>query len=162
MKNYFLSLFVLILTFSSCEENEVKNDSQDANQSSAIAKIQNGKIVFTDQEALISEIENNLRKVNSMDSELVDLKIDYSEAIDNPKVEVIQLIASNFDRTVKISYLVEVDNNQFKLANGESSVVTCTGCREGCNPKRDANGDGYCTKCTGTGDYKVCTKTESI
>lgn len=42
-----------------------------------------------------------------------------------------------------------------KISDG--STVVCVGCKEGCEPRRDDNGDGICTPCEGD-----CEKTESL
>ncbi len=41
----------------------------------------------------------------------------------------------------------------------EGSTLTCTGCRRGCSPRRESNGDGYCTDCQISNSN--CTKTET-
>ena len=43
---------------------------------------------------------------------------------------------------------------------GGGSTLTCTGCRRGCSPRRESNGDGYCTDCKITNSS--CKKTEEL
>lgn len=42
----------------------------------------------------------------------------------------------------------------------DGTEVTCTGCADGCSPRRKGNGDGYCTNCN-TPSVE-CTKSETL
>ena len=51
-------------------------------------------------------------------------------------------------------------NGSTQMSRG-GTTVTCTGCSAGCNPRRDGNGDGYCTACAPTTGH-TCKKTETL
>lgn len=159
MKNLFLIIIALtFISFQSCENNEVSDDSK-TNQSKIIAKKQDGKIIFLDKDNIISKMESELKRTNKIETKLTNLEIEYSSAVDNDTVEIIQVIGSNSDNSIKISYMVQESSNSYKL-NGNPPILSCIGCTDGCSPRRKSNGDGYCTKCNG--NYRSCTKTETI
>ena len=55
--------------------------------------------------------------------------------------------------------LILNEMNRSFVFDQELSDVACTGCRRGCNPRREPNGDGYCTDCKITNSN--CSKTET-
>lgn len=52
------------------------------------------------------------------------------------------------------------DSNRLMVYFGLGSSVTCNGCRRGCNPRKDSNGDGYCTECKIANSS--CSKSETL
>ena len=147
-------LFSLTLTFFSCNKNDY---SVDVLNKVEIAKLENNNFIILKEKDLISKIENTqIAKKSKI--KITDLYIDVSEAIGDENLEITQLIASNSDGSIKIGYLLEQKNTSFYVSATASTLV-CEGCRRGCSPRREPNGDGYCTECKGK--YKTCTKTES-
>ena len=160
MKNSILLLFLVLIGLYSCQEPN--NDNLTSVTNSIIAsKTENSKIVFVNETELKNKLEKDLKLREIADIKINKLYIDYSTAIDNEKIEIVQLIATNSEGNITIGYLLDENNGQFSFREDPiSSVVKCEGCRDGCSPRRKENGDGYCTKCVG--DYQKCTKTETI
>ncbi|WP_430409988.1 hypothetical protein [Kordia sp.] len=153
-----LTLFtVTLLSICACTNDKKKENLADI-RTIEIAKLNDGKIVFTDKKELIINIENSLKKIKKLSVELTDLNIEYSKAIDNEKVDIIQLIGKNNDGSIKVSYPLEKVNETFRIIS-IGSIVVCKGCAVGCNPKRKENGDGYCTECNYS-DAINCEKAE--
>lgn len=67
-------------------------------------------------------------------------------------------ISNKSDEDVSIGLDLIVSTNGDVVLKSGSSVV-CVGCRRGCSPKRDSEGDGYCTDCKINNSN--CTKTET-
>ena len=153
MKKLLLSLIVLFLLVSCNKDDEnslLKNNTE-------IAKLVNGDIIISNKSDIISKIEN-IEKQKKSDFKISKIYIDISKADDNDKINMTQLIATNNDGSTKIAYLLKkIDNNYF--IDETVSRLECTGCRRGCNPRRDSNGDGWCTDCKITNSN--CTKTET-
>lgn len=147
-------LFSLIFTFFSCNNNE---DSVDALNNVEVVKLENNNFVVQKEKDIISKIENT-PIAKRLKIKITDLYIDVSRAVGDENIEITQLIASNNDGSIKIGYLLEQKNGSFYI-NETASTLVCTGCRRGCSSRREPNGDGYCTACSG--NYKTCTKTES-
>lgn len=70
-------------------------------------------------------------------------------------------VSTSSNHQFKVSFILEEEPqaNQYRETG---SSCTCSGCADGCNPKRHGNGDCYCTTCTFVGSGVNCTKTESI
>lgn len=161
-KVFGLVLSVVVLFLHSCGNNEKKENTENSaknSQSTVIAKMEGNKIVFTNKEKLILQLESALVTSKKLDVKVMNLTIDYSKAIDNDIIDIIQLIGSNDDSSVQISYQLEKTNNEFRIVS-KSSTLVCEGCRSGCSPRRKTNGDGYCTKCDYSSASK-CVKTET-
>ena len=144
----------MVLLYS-CGYSEVKE-----NQTAVIAKMQEDEVVFTNSKELIAQLESELKKTKELDIKITNVAIDYSKAVDDEKVAIIQLIGSNDDSSVQISYHLKKVNDEFSIVS-KSSTLVCEGCRSGCSPRRKTNGDGYCTKCDYSGASK-CVKTETV
>jgi hypothetical protein len=153
MKKSLLSLIILFLLFSCNKDDEnslLTNNTE-------IAKIVGGDIIISNKSDIISKIEN-VEKQKKSDFKISKVYIDISKADDNDKIIMTQLIATNNDGSTKIAYLLKkIDNNYF--IDETASKLECTGCRRGCNPRRDIDGDGWCTDCKITNSN--CTKTET-
>jgi hypothetical protein len=108
---------------------------------------------------LIAQLESTLVTSKKIDVKVTDLTIDYSKAIDDDTKDIIQLVGSNEDGSVQISYQLNKGTEGFCIIS-KSSTLVCEGCRSGCSPRRKANGDGYYTKCDYSGASK-CVKTET-
>lgn len=157
MKKLFVLLTVTLLSICACTNDKKKENLIDI-RTMEIAKMIDGKIVFTDKKGLIINIENSLKNFKKLSVVLTDLNIEYSKAIDNEKVDIIQLIGKNNDGSIKVSYPLEKVNETFRIIS-IGSIVVCKDCDSGCNPKRKENGDGYCTECNYS-DTTNCEKTE--
>lgn len=73
------------------------------------------------------------------------------------------LSASGLDTsgtTVNTARIVTVNTERMVFINYEESTITCSGCRRGCNPGKDSDGDGMCSDCKITNSS--CTKTETL
>lgn len=154
MKKLFLLLSVITLSLYACGQDGIKE-----NQTAVIAKMKDNKITFIDEKGLISQLESALKQSKELEVKLTDLNIEYSKAVDNDKIDIIQLVATNDDSSIQVSYQLEKASDGFRIVT-KSSTLVCEGCRSGCSPRRKANGDGYCTKCDYSGASK-CVKTET-
>ena len=158
MKKIILLLSVAVLFLYSCGQERGRQRTGDS-EAVVIAIMEDGKTTFLHKKALLAQLESALKQHTNMDVRVTDLSIDYSSAVDNEEVSIIQLIGSDAYSSIRISYqLVEVAG-KFSLMP-KSTVLVCEGCRSGCSPKRKSNGDGYCTKCDYNG-ATPCVKIEA-
>ncbi|WP_046758327.1 hypothetical protein [Kordia jejudonensis] len=165
-----LLLILCLLFIYSCankenkqSNNETKTESKKSTEkekSNSIAKMEKGKIVFTDKKKLVATLEKSMGASRAAQMDMSTLKIDFSKATDNEKIEIVQLIVASKDKTEKTAYLLKRRGNEFEVSD-TATIVSCTGCTVGCNPRRQSNGDGYCTVCTNDPEGK-CEKTETL
>ncbi|MGG5487913.1 hypothetical protein [Gaetbulibacter sp. PBL-D1] len=160
MKKSVFVLLLFILVGYSCNDSETNDNMSNDDLPNTIARISsNNDIVFVNKSSLKSQLENAQKKSGLATIKIEQLYIDVSKAVDDENVEIKQLIASNADGSIKIAYFLKENNGSYSL-DSSSTILKCEGCRDGCSPRRHANGDGYCTKCVG--DYQTCTKTETL
>lgn len=164
-----LLLVLCLLFLYSCENKENKQSSNESKTESKkstekqkvtiVAKMDKGKIVFTDKKKLITMLAKNMGSKMSSKLDMNSAEIDVSKAIDDEKTEIVQLVISSKDSTEKVSYLLARKANEFEVS-ATATIVTCTGCAAGCNPKRAKDGTGYCSTCHTEGGK--CEKTETL
>jgi hypothetical protein len=160
---------VCALLFSySCEnstdeknENDVSENYQKQRQyqTAVIARIEDDEITFVNKESLLAQLQNEVSAIKKAAIKIVGMRIENSVAVDNDKHTVIQLVGNTQDESLKVTYLLKKEGNEFFIQS-KNTILVCEGCRSGCSPRRKENGDGYCTPC----DYqaKKCTKTETL
>lgn len=76
-----------------------------------------------------------------------------------------QLLADDETALTRCGVKLVLDGGKFyeAIVNGGGSSVSCAGCTKGCSPRRDHNGDGWCTDCNEViGTTQNCSKTESL
>ena len=123
-----------------------------------IGKILNNEFIVKNEEYL--NLVFRLAALNSGFDSSFDKEYLYIPAIENNGFNM--LVGDSYcnfkNVNIKLALNISKEDNSFRLADG--STVVCEGCRRGCNPRRDSNGDGYCTDCQINNSR--CDKTETL
>jgi len=152
----FLALLVSLIIYS-CTNNETATDFQQSEGVDRIGTLVDGELIFDNKSAFKAEWEQNLR-ADGINVELANYEIEYTDFVINGKPKMI-LVAQSADQTFKTAMEVEEVNSMI-IKVISSTVVSCSGCSIGCNPRKvtiDSVEQWICTSCFDTS--KECTKT---
>ncbi len=126
----------------------------------SIGTIEQNKLIFKSQEieTLVKAYFRLVALKSGNDSYFEDFN--YLSAKNNEGFDM--LISSSYkidsDESVNVGIDLTINKSDVVLKINGSQVV-CVGCRRGCNPRRDSDGDGYCTDCEISNSN--CTKSET-
>ncbi|RKE99046.1 hypothetical protein [Ichthyenterobacterium magnum] len=123
---------------------------------------ENNQFKFTSEE--IKElVEKNYETTAQNDGFSVDFEdFDFIHEKDNNGYYMLTSRSEDIKTKTPISFgkNLRLQGNSSFVLDVSATSVSCTGCRRGCSPRRDSEGDGYCTDCKISNSN--CTKTESI
>lgn len=158
MKKAILSSFMLLFIISctteihDVESKSLKNDLFDTefvDFTTFKNALTENEIQLQDEEQILALIQSEFTARNSQI---------YSFQV-SKELEGISIIASNESKEQKTSIWLKSQTNEVAGYRIIGSVCTCSGCSDGCNPKRKGNGDCYCTE---SANDRNCTKSETI
>ena len=143
-KLYLPILMASLALLVSCNENDITDKTQN-HDVSLLEKIESeskGSTNLIIKESFKIDWEKRLKK----DGFDIVLSNDY-KLLKNNNADTYFLITSSKDKSIKTAVeLIKKGNDYYWLS--VFGTVTCTGCRVGCDPKK--NGDNWiCTKCPG-------------
>jgi len=170
-------LGVIAMVFLSCNENKKNNSVENEDsQVLAISSEFNKEVEYGDSigyldaqrtfhftsETIKKEVEIEYENIVHNQGFTVDFEdFVFVEASDNNGYYM--LSASGLDAsgtTVNTARVVTLNAERMVFMNYEEPTITCSGCRRGCNPGKDGDGDGMCSDCKISGSN--CTKTETL
>ncbi len=176
MKKLFYLLLTIPFLFFSCENNEIGENESNAvkitssekpdlsnseiatNKDGDFTKIgeikDNDFVITIDADIIKQKFEKRLKEENN-EAILTDFKIE-SDMMENDE-KYYMLIGFNHEKSLKIATFLTLKNNNFYGSIGVNlNTLTCSGCIDGCDPKKGSKGNFCDNSC------EECTKTETI
>lgn len=168
---------LMSVVFMSCNENK-KTTSYENEASETLVMANNLKkevvlassIGYLDErgefhfasETVKNEVEVEYENIVRSQGFIVDFEdFTFIDASDNNGYYMLSTSALDTSgSTVNTARVVTIDAERLVFMDPEQSTITCSGCRRGCNPGKDSDGDGMCSDCKITNSN--CTKTETL
>lgn len=117
--------------------------------------LKNNGFVLQNENQISQRLQTTFENLNSQVSSFKLIK----------EIKGYSIMAINADGDIKSSILLESGyekgSNTLKTGTGGSSDCTCTGCTDGCSPRRHESGDCWCTACVPSSGA-FCEKTETV
>ncbi len=166
MRKLYVIIAVILLAVISCTKILDKPVETDVQMKTSTTSLEN-YYVFTSLSEVFKTFEDNgyiLDDVDQITNKLNNYEAD--EGVDFSKFELkrfkegtYNFVSTSANKQFKVSYVFQKNINKFRVVG---TACTCTGCSDGCSPRRKQNGDCYCTVCVFVGSGVKCTKSESV
>jgi hypothetical protein len=139
------SFILFTFTILSCtEESKIKNNTKKEKVSKdAIGFKDDNKFKFYEKEKFKTNWENELKE-NGFEIKITDFTIETIDMQNNGEV-LEYIVGYNVDKSVKTAKSISLKEGEY-VVNSNKGTVTCTGCRDGCDPK-DLGDRWICTAC---------------